>query len=306
MPAATNLGSIPAPVHRSRSIRPRRSPSLGSRCGLVAGVPNWVDLHTDLPMQSRQFYEQIFDWTYRRRAGLVAVPDDVGRVPTPWPGMVALSHGQPVAEIVERNETYGDLDLPARWVPYVRVDGLDAVLALVETNGGLVLSPPAPRGTMATVATILDPHDAMLCLWEPIDSVGSTTALGPGTMAWIELETPAVDVAANFYGELFGWKAEEKPPGRNCEHRGAYTVFSKDAEPVAGAVQVPTRGIVAAWSPSFSVIDVQATMNAVVRLGGVVMDEPCAIPVGQQAVIVDPSGATLSILGPRPKGPRPL
>lgn len=289
MPAATNPHSSLAPAP-----------------GPTEGVPNWIDLHTAQPTLARVFYEALFDWTYQSRSGLVALPDDSPGPPSPPTGIVALSHGQPVAEIVERSDTFDDLGLVSSWFPYVRVSDIDAVLRLVEPAGGLVLSSPAQRGTAARVATILDPSDALLCLWEPIDSIGAPPILGPGGMTWIELETPEVDIAAKFYGELFGWDAHETPPGPRCEHRGSYTIFTKSAEPVAGAIRTAKNGIAASWSPSFSVTDVDGSAEIAARNGGVVMDEPSNIPVGRQAVIVDPTGAALSILSPASNLPRPL
>ncbi len=298
MPAATNPRSLPVHAH---------------------GVPNWVDLHTARMDDARAFYEALLGWTFRNRFTLSAVPDagvvtnageegsSRGDVLNPEAATVmALSHDHPVADLVERSETFDDMALLSTWFPYVYVDNLEATLRLVEPAGGLILNPPARRGTMATVATILDPSDALLCLWEPIGAPQTAERHRPGAFSWIELETPDLDVAKKFYGELFGWDAGQITIGDDYELDQIYTVFTSMGERVAGAVESPIAGIPASWCPSFSVADVDIATVVAARNGGVLLAEPTDIPVGRQAVIVDPTGAAFSILGPKTNGPRPL
>ena len=275
------------------------------------GVPNWVDLHTAGIDEARIFYEALLGWTFRNRFTISAVPDDPdpdtdhGRRGTPATTVVALSNDRPVADFVERSDTFDDMALLGTWFPYVHVDDLDATLSLVEPAGGLVLSPPARRGDVATVATILDPNDAMLSLWQPAVRADHEPAAGPGAFAWIELETPDLDTARKFYGELFNWDSGEISIG-DCAFGGTYTIFTCQGDRVAGAVESPMAGIPASWCPSFSVTDVDAALPVAARNGGVPMAEPTNTPVGRQAVIVDPTGAAFSILGPKVSGPRPL
>ena len=218
---------------------------------------------------------------------------------------LALSpSGCPAAEIIERSASFDDMALLSNWVPYVYVDDLESTLALVEAAGGLVASPPARRGTMAMVATVLDPSDALLCLWQPLELAGAEMH-HPGTLTWIELETPDLDAATKFYGEIFGWDAGEVSMGADFTGE-TYTVFTKNGERVAGAVQTAMLGLAASWFPSFMVPDVDEVAATCGRNGGVLMAEPFDIPVGRQAVLVDPGGAAFSILGPLIEGPRPL
>lgn len=273
------------------------------------GLPNWVDLHTCDADHARRFYDALLGWTFRNRFPLAAVPDrlgsadEVGRPAGPPTALVALRDRQPVAELVERGDTFDDVALSSNWFPYVHVGDLDATLELVEPAGGLVLSPPARRDDLARVATILDPSDAVLCLWEPLTSVGSTAVRHPGALAWIELETTDLDRARKFYGELFGWDAGEVD---NPGHPGPYTVFTCNGDRVAGATETPLSELPASWCPSFAVPDVDHATAAAIERGAVVMVEPTDMPVGRQSVLVDPLGAVVGLLGPVPRGPRPL
>lgn len=261
------------------------------------------------------FYEALLGWTFQNRFTLSAVPDHREKQSKPDQGddsnplgntVMALSNDHPVADLVERSETFDDMALLSTWFPYVYVENLHATLRLVESAGGLILNPPARRGTMATVATILDPNDALLCLWEPIGSPQTAERHRPGAFSWIELETPDLDSAKKFYGELFGWDAGEVSAGGGFAFGQTYTIFTRMGEPVAGAVESPMTGIPASWCPSFSVTDVDVATTVSARNGGVLMAEPSDIPVGRQALIVDPTGAAFSILGPKTMGPRPL
>jgi len=277
MPAATN--------HQTLSIH-------------AHGVPNWVDLHTGSIPETREFYEALLGWSFRSQLTLVGEEDD---------GTMALAYspeGEPAAEVIERGRSFDDMALLSNWVPYVYVDDLKATLKLVESADGMVASAPAARGDMATVATIIDPSGALLCLWEPNQLTGASMH-HPGTLTWIELETPDLDAAAKFYGELFGWDAGVVSMGDDFT-REAYTVFTKNGERVAGAVETPKLGLEASWFPSFLVRDVDDVAAVCGRKGGVLMAEPLDIPVGRQAVLVDPGGAAFSVLGPKSNRPRPL
>jgi len=293
MPAATSLQSLPLHAH---------------------GVPNWIDLHTAQIDEARVFYEALLGWTFKNRFTLSAVPKLPERDPSGKPlppastaaTVMALSNNCPVAELVERSEPFDEMALLSSWFPYIYVDDLHATLALVEPAGGLVLSPPARRGNMAMVATILDPSDALLCLWEPIEETGTAIMHRPGSLTWLELETSDVDSAKKFYGELFGWDAGEVAVGGELDPVNPYTVFTKGGERVAGAVETAMSGIHASWCPSFAVTDVDNAAAISTRNGGVLMAEPLDIPVGRQAMIVDPTGASFSVLGPKSNRPRPL
>ena len=45
-------------------------------------------------------------------------------------------------------------------------------------------------------------------VWEPKLHIGASIVNAHGALSWNELATPDLDASADFYGELFGWKAE--------------------------------------------------------------------------------------------------
>ncbi len=275
------------------------SPTASSQF-LVHGSPNWVDLETPEVSRSRAFYRDLFGWRFRDRFSIRATSgaDQPDWEETQTTSMAVLE-GQPSAEIHERDGRFHDMKLPAKWEPFVHVVDLEATLRRVELVGGQVLTGPTERGSMATVATIADPFDAVLSLWQPRDSSGSSNLHSVGSLTWLDLETPDLEGAARFYRSVFDWTVTEQPVGMRADGTfDSYLVFGTALGPVGGAVRSAIADIPASWCPSFSVIDTDVMAHAATRFGGVVMSEPYDLPVGRQAVVVDPDGAVFSLLGP--------
>lgn len=118
-----------------------------------------------------------------------------------------------------------------------------------------------------------------------------------GVPSWIDLEVWDVDAALTFYGDLFGWRFEEKLP---AGAPGRYVVASQDGTDrtaIAG-IATPGEGFEGevAWHTYLAVDDIAATADRVAALGGVVSSPPEAVgppgrPAGRMARIVDAQGA---------------
>jgi predicted enzyme related to lactoylglutathione lyase len=272
---------------------------------LVHGSPNWVDLQTTDADQAKAFYRSLFGWRFRNRFSLNPVDANGAGSPYPTSTLMAMSNGQPTAEIIQRTEQFDDMHLPASWYPYIYVVDLAATLRRVEAAGGTVIAGPTTRGSLATVATIADPSEAVLCLWQPRDMSGAQSLHTAGALTWIELETPDLDSACRFYHAVFDWTPSETTGLPRDESDTAsvtldsYTVFSTAIGRVAGALRPPIDGIPASWCPAFAVIDTDIMTSSAARHGGVVMAEPYDLPIGRQSVVIDPGGAPFSLLGPR-------
>ena len=116
-----------------------------------------------------------------------------------------------------------------------------------------------------------------------------------GTFSWIELSTTDTEGAKSFYGELFGWEAEDLPvPG------GVYTMCKKGDSNVA-AIQslqeeMRSQGHPPFWLSYVAVDDVDATAGKVEGLGGKVMAPPFDVmDAGRMAVVQDPANAALAL-----------
>lgn len=116
-----------------------------------------------------------------------------------------------------------------------------------------------------------------------------------GLPCWYELATPDLTAAASFYGATLGWTvADSGTPGMQ------YHIASMGKVGVAGMMQAEP-GQPQAWGIYFAVDDVDATTAAATGKGAKVMVPPTDIPgTGRFAILIDPQGATFSILQPQP------
>ncbi|MDH3295019.1 MAG: VOC family protein, partial [Acidimicrobiia bacterium] len=134
---------------------------------LLHQSPNWVDLYAVDATAARAFYASLFGWRFQNRFSLnpVAGSDTTQPIEEARATHLVLCCGRPSAEIIERNELFADMVLPSRWYPHIHVVDMSATLRRVQAAGGSVIRSPQCRGSLATVATVIDPVGAMLCLW---------------------------------------------------------------------------------------------------------------------------------------------
>jgi uncharacterized protein len=142
-----------------------------------------------------------------------------------------------------------------------------------------------------------------------------------GEPCWVDLMSPDVDVARDFYTRLFGWTSTEG----GAEY-GSYVTFRVDDEPVAGlagsmpgsetpgaqapgtqasGTQAPgaqaagARRAPSAWMTYLSVADADAATEAAHGAGAEVIAPPLTVgEQGRMSVIADPSGAVLGLWQP--------
>lgn len=118
----------------------------------------------------------------------------------------------------------------------------------------------------------------------------------PGTFCWVELATTDQNAAKTFYGELFGWGANDLPMGPDS----SYTMFQLHGKDI-GAVyqQMPdqvSQGIPPNWLSYIAVENADEMARAIKAAGGQLMMEPFDVfDAGRMAVAQDPTGAVFAI-----------
>lgn len=123
------------------------------------------------------------------------------------------------------------------------------------------------------------------------------TSYEPGTPCWIDLGTPDIEAAVDFYSALFDWTVEES---ENPEETGGYRMATRDGKPIAGMMPLMQEGQPPAWTTYVSVEDADATAAAVKQAGGGALAEPMDVmDIGRMAVFADPAGAVFGIWQPR-------
>jgi predicted enzyme related to lactoylglutathione lyase len=122
------------------------------------------------------------------------------------------------------------------------------------------------------------------------------TSYEPGIPCWIDLGTPDIDAAAEFYGGLFGW---DVPEAENAEQTGGYRQAMLRGKPVAGMMPLMQEGQPPVWSSYVSVEDADATAAKVSEAGGTVIAEPMDVmELGRMAIFTDPTGAVFGVWQP--------
>jgi predicted enzyme related to lactoylglutathione lyase len=246
---------------------------MGKRTSYPPGTFSWAELATSDAVAAKAFYASLFGWDY----------DD-----NPIPGgqvySMARRDGEQVAAL------FGS-DQPPHWNCYVTVASAEATTARARELGGSVISEPFDVMGLGQMAVIADPAGAALCLWQPQAHIGAALVNTPGALTWNDLITPDADGAARFYGELFGWTAEEIPDA------GGYRVIRNGERTNGGimpldpaASQTPAN-----WMPYFGHEDVDRVVGEIDGLGGRLHNGPVRMPQGSIAVLGDPQGAVFAV-----------
>src|SRR3954452_14809095 len=122
--------------------------------------------------------------------------------------------------------------------------------------------------------------------------MGERTSYEPGTFCWVDLATTDQDGAKSFYSELFGWEAEDMPPGEGV----MYSMQRLRGKDVAAIAPQPEQqreaGVPPAWNNYVWVDSADATAERAAELGGKVHAPAFdVLEAGRMAVIQDPQGA---------------
>lgn len=245
------------------------------------GTPSWIDLSTTDPAGAQQFYGAIFGWQF-----------DVNPTDQGGEYIMATKGGKSAAGMMQQQPELAAMGMPSMWNTYVTVNSIDETVAKAEPAGGSVMMPSMQVMDSGKMAVIGDPTGAAICLWEAGEHIGAEVVNEHGALTWNECQTPDVAAAAKFYGELFGWGTDEMDMGP----QGTYTVFTLDADGVAGGMTPPMDEVPPHWSTIFAVDDTDGCVETARQAGGSIIVEPFDIPIGRQAVIADPQGAVFSVI----------
>jgi predicted enzyme related to lactoylglutathione lyase len=247
---------------------------VGARTHYSPGTFCWADLATPGVESAKAFYGGLLDWEFEHM--------DSGDAPDL---VVARREGALVAAL---HEATGQ---PPHWNNYVTVEDVDVVARRAQELGGSVFAGPLdvlPAGRMAAIS---DPQGAIVIAWKPMGLVGAETVNEPGAMTWNDLLTRDVEAARDFYSALFGWEVDPVP-----ESGGRYWVIKGPDGSNGGMMPLPTEGIPSFWQPYFAVESLEAAQAKVRELGGRVLMEPMPFPRGAFVVVLDPHGASFSLL----------
>ncbi|MBT9331775.1 VOC family protein [Paracidobacterium acidisoli] len=105
----------------------------------------------------------------------------------------------------------------------------------------------------------------------------------------LELNTPDLAKAKEFYGQLCGWTFEDSPTPH-----GVYSLFRPDNGPGGGIMSMPDGPT--QWLPYIGVDDIHAATDKAEALGAKVCMRAQEVPqMGWFSVLTDPTGAAIAL-----------
>jgi uncharacterized protein len=116
-----------------------------------------------------------------------------------------------------------------------------------------------------------------------------------GSPCWADLWTSDTEGSRSFYSHVFGWRAEEPSP-----EYGGYFMFSKDGVPTAGGMgDMGDMRANDTWKIYLATDDIAKKVEGAEGEGAQVVVPPTPVAdLGTQAVLVDPTGATVGVWEP--------
>jgi predicted enzyme related to lactoylglutathione lyase len=250
----------------------------------VPGAPIWVDLGTSDIDAAAAFYRELFGWQFQSYG-----PDAGGYGGLTLDGKTAAGLGPLMGEGAQPS-----------WTLYFNTQNADATADSVTRSGGMVRAAPMDVMAQGRMAQFGDPAGAGFAVWQPGETKGLDVVNDPGSLCWTELHTSDPGPAAAFYGDVFGWSADETPMGGFT-----YTLLKPrggDESSTFGGIMPLTPELTAAgmstgWRPYFEVADCDEAVATAAKHGGTVAAPPMDIPqAGRMAALLDPAGAAFSVI----------
>jgi uncharacterized protein len=236
----------------------------------------WHDLVTDDVETAKQFYGQLFGWTFQEHDRSTLI----------------LNNGVPIAGIVPDKRRTEEPER-ACWVVCLATEDVDDDAFLAEKLGGRVMKGPADMANRGRYLVVMDPQGAPLVLMQ--SATGDPDRAEPpiGGWLWNELWTSDIDAALTFYQFLGNYAAQIV----NAEEgEVGYWILMADEQWQAGVTMVPFENMPPQWVSVIRVADPVAVTDRVPALGGrVVITPDHPLSGGSVALIEDPLGGIVMV-----------
>jgi uncharacterized protein len=246
------------------------------------GTPSWVDLSSSDADASASFYEEVLGWS----ATEPGPAEETG-------GYRMFMQGDKTVAGLMPHMQEGQ---PTAWSTYISVTDADETAQKVKDAGGSVIVEPMDVMDIGRMAFFSDPTGAVFGVWQPKSFAGADLVNEPVSLCWNEVMTRDSETDKQFYPAVFGWKAGR--PG----FEGApdtYVVWEVDGHPVGGMMQMnesfPAE-VPPHWGVCFAVEDVDAVVTKARERGAMVTFEPMDMPIGRFAGLIDPQGASFTVM----------
>ena len=245
----------------------------------------WRDLLTNTPEASRRFYGELFGWEFEQPRVFIGVGAGDSY-------MLIRHNGRLIGGMVDTN-ALGKKENISQWITTISVADIDAAVGRVAAAGGEVINAPESIGDRGRMAVIEDSTGALFAMIETKSGDPADAEPEHNGWLWDELWTGDVEGATGFYQAVLGFQHTDhaiEDTDRN------YRVLKYADQPRAGVLQNPFEGERPVWVNYIRVEDPAAMTAKVDGLGGRVLVEAQARPIGGEvAVIAGPSGAGVAL-----------
>ena len=250
----------------------------------VSGSPRlpgkfvWADLVTDDVPAARNFYSQLFGWTFFDMGGY----------------LIAANEGRPLCGMFQK-ERPTDPNAKPRWFGYISVGDVDRAQKAVTKAGGKVLAAPQKMPKRGEQAVFTDAEGAMFGVVKSSAGDPEDFLPDPGDWIWIQLFSRDVKKATEFYKAVGGYEVIEN----NSTNRMSDFVLASKGYARATVREIPIKDekIRPNWLPFVRVKNTGEAVAKAKLLGGKALIEPRPeVFDGKIAVVADPTGAAIGLL----------
>jgi len=238
----------------------------------------WWDLMTDNLSEVKQFYSELFGWTFTE------AEEGKGDY------IVVLQDGVPIAGMFDLKNVKGDQKY-SQWISYVSVPDMNQAINYTKNSGGTIYREPFELPNRGTIAFILDSQNAVLAFVKSSSGDPADSEPVYNRWFWTELWTNNVDSSTKFYTELFGYNLKTFSTSAG----NLYYVFQKENKPRAGMVKIPFEDVKPHWMPYIAVKKPGEIVEKVEALGGTIYLGLQETGRSDAAIVADPSGAVFTI-----------
>jgi predicted enzyme related to lactoylglutathione lyase len=250
------------------------------------GTPSWVDLSSPDTDASAAFYGDLMGWSTTEAGS----PETGGY-------RMFQQAGQSVGGLMGHMQE----GQPTAWSTYVSVADANETADKVKAAGGSVVVEPMDVMDIGRMAFFADPTGAVFGVWQPKSFPGADLVNEPGSLCWNEVLTRDAETDKAFYPAVFGWVAG-RPSFEGAPE--SYTVWELGGKPVGGMMQMSEEvfppEVPPHWGVCFAVADCDATVAKARELGATVTVEPVDMQIGRFAGLIDPQGASFTLMQPAP------
>lgn len=247
------------------------------------GTPCWADLMTPNPGVAREFYGEVFDWTFE-----IGGPDTGGYTMCRLDNSTVAGLGQlPV------NSRF-----PTAWQVYFATADLSHSVQRALACDGALLIPPTRILNLGSLAVLKDCAGATVGVWQAERHIGAQVMHEPNSIAWFEVNTRNRARTEHFYTQVFDLSSHQYG---DLDYSTLHAP-QVHGHALCGVLQMNEAwgDMASHWMVYFAVHQLNVATQRITNAGGRLCYPPFETLRGRLAIVEDPMGATFAIIEQRP------